>query len=175
MIRSLALSLLVLSACAPAALELSPGTRDSTLLVNDGAITIRTSGRSVAAEVPLPLEQAWAALPAAYEALGLRGGGPAGERLFGVQRMDVSRALNGVRLSRYLDCGATVSVPNADSYAVTLQVSTLLTPSTAASTRAETLVQATARPRDTSGNPVACTSTGALERQIAEGLRPAGS
>ncbi|HEV2146892.1 MAG TPA: hypothetical protein VGR37_05800 [Longimicrobiaceae bacterium] len=174
MLRSLAFAVLALSACAPASPELSPGTRDSTLLVNDGTVNIRTSERSVAVDVPLAAEQAWAALPAAYEALGLRGGGPAGERLFGVPRMEASRALNGVRLSRYLDCGATVSVPNADSYAVTLQVSTRLTPVTGSSTRVETLVQGTARPRDTSGNPVACTSTGALERQIAEKLRPAG-
>jgi hypothetical protein len=92
---------------------------------------------------------------------------------FAVPRTDVIRALNGVRLSRYLDCGATVSVPNADSYAVTLQATTRLAPVTDATTRVETLVQATARPRDTAGNRVTCTSTGVLERQIAAHLSPA--
>jgi hypothetical protein len=38
-------------------------------------------------------------------------------------------------------------------------------------TRVQTLVEGTARPREMSSNPVLCTSTGELERRIAQQLQ----
>lgn len=175
------LPLLLLAACGPTTSAPDTTPRPSpTFRVEtaDGAIESRigpTAARARTTLVPLASARAWAALPAAYAALGLpagQGGEAEGRAVTGPLRL--SRALNGVSLSRYLDCGSTLSLPNADAYAVTLHLDTRLEPAGAGATNVATLVQASARPRDTGGNPVSCTSTGLLERRLAEELQRAG-
>ncbi len=175
------LPLLVLPACAPAAgpaaASRPPATETVRIETETGASEMRIeSTRPLAqqATVAGPPARVWAALPAAYTALGLpagRGDRAAGRWVAGPAQ--VTRALRGTRLSRYLDCGATVSTPNADAYAVTLSVDTRLAPATGGATQVETLVQAHARPLETAGDRVPCTSTGGLERRLAEELRRA--
>jgi hypothetical protein len=123
--------------------------------------------------VLVPVEQAWAALPGVYEGLGLAGAGivDEGQRRFGMAPATLPRRVNGERLARFLDCGYTVSIPNADTYAVTLAIVTQLNGETTDATRVQTVLEATARPRDTAGNQVTCTSTGHLERLIASRLQ----
>ncbi|MET0396994.1 MAG: hypothetical protein ABW277_09250 [Longimicrobiaceae bacterium] len=172
--RAVLLPLVLLAACAPAAAP-SPAPRQvGTVTIEDpsgtvGSLAVSSAPRYEARGVAVPLARARAALPAVYEALGLRGGGPT-ENGYSAPRVQATRALAGVRLSRYLDCGSTVSTANADQYAVTLQVATRLAETTPAATLAETRVLATAKPIGTAGETVACTSTGALEREIARRL-----
>jgi len=80
------------------------------------------------------------------------------------------RRIGGDRLSKFLDCGqGNTARQNADTYAVTMSVMTTLTPGdTGADTRVETLVQASAKARDTSSRRVTCASKGQLEMMIAE-------
>lgn len=120
-----------------------------------------------------PVEQAWAALPGAYAALGIRPAGvqdPAARR-YGAGPVTLRR-INGERVSRFVDCGSTMSIPNADSYAVTFRIVTQLIPDATGATRVQTVLEATARPRDTAGNTVDCTSTGYAERLIVQKLQP---
>lgn len=172
------LPLLPLAACGPAAP--APDTAPpagSTVRIETahGTTEVRidpTRARAHTTLVSLPPARAWAALPAAYAALGLPAG--AGDEAAGhsvVGPLHLARGLSGVRLSRYLDCGATVSIPNADAYAVTLRLDTRLVPAGAAATRVETLLQGSARPMDTAGDRVTCTSTGVLERRLVEELQ----
>lgn len=173
--RAVLLPLLLLAACAPAAAPSAGPRQVSTVTIEDpsgtlGSLSVSGSPRYGGGSVAVPLAQARAALPAVYEALGLRGGGPTAANGYAAPRVQATRSLAGVRLSRYLDCGSTLSVANADQYAVTLHVATRLSGTTPSATLAETLVQATAKPIGTSGETVACTSTGALEREVARRL-----
>ncbi len=164
--------LALLAGCGPS-ISVSPAGRQvGTLTLEDpsgtlGPLPVASTQSYATGSVAVPLAEARAALPSVYETLGLQGAGPAGDDRFVAPRRQVTRSLAGTRLSRYLDCGSTVSMANADHYAVTLQVSTQLAAAGASSTTVATFLQATARPVGTSGEPVSCTSTGALEREIA--------
>lgn len=178
MTRSSCLLLLVLSACGTQVPVAAAPERVSTVAMttgNDGLLeaSVRSRAEARIANVLLPLESAWAALPSAYAAVGLTGAGVMDEasRQFGVAPTTLPRRLNDMPLSRFVDCGSSRFVPNADSYAVRLQVITQLIAEGTGATRVQTVVEGTARSREMSGNPVLCTSTGELERRIAQQLQ----
>ncbi|HZG44566.1 MAG TPA: hypothetical protein VEY93_16560 [Longimicrobium sp.] len=180
MARSAILPLVLLCACAPRASSVPVGPeRMSTVIIETPGgshevrmVAARPHTHSSVALVPV--EQAWAALPGVYEGLGLAGAGviDEGQRRFGAGPATLPRRLNGELLSRFLDCGSTVSMPNADGYAVTLTIVTQLS-AEGPGTRVQTVLEATARPRETAGNLVTCTSRGRLERLISSRLQPA--
>jgi hypothetical protein len=117
--------------------------------------------------VAVPADEAFAALPAVYAELGLGGAvaDPAG-RVYGRESFVVRRRLAGVPLSRYLDCGTRMGIPNADAYAVRLAVATRVEPNgPGANLRTE--IQATAQDSGRSDPPVRCGTTTELERRIA--------
>lgn len=96
-----------------------------------------------------------------------------GRRAYGFRGRMPAR-LAGRRPSAYLQCGHSLAGSNADPYEIRLSVVTAVERE-GESSRVSTLVVATARPRGVSGNPVPCTTTGELERAIAEALaRSAG-
>lgn len=174
------LPLLFLAACAPATSTPEATPRPAgTLRVETAQTTMEsridpTVPRARTTMVPEGSAQLWAAFPAAYAALGLpagQGGEAQGASVVGP--FQLTRRLGQVSLSRYLDCGSTLTLPRADAYTITLQLTTGLEPAGDGVTNVATLVQATARPRDTSGNAVSCISTGLLERRLAEELRRA--
>ncbi|HEY7767312.1 hypothetical protein [Longimicrobium sp.] len=181
MARSAILPLVLLCACAPQATSVPVGPeRMSTVIIEtpEGSAEVRMVAARPHAHssvVLVPVDQAWAALPGVYEGLGLSGAGivDPGQRRFGMGPATMPRRVNGERLARFLDCGHTVSMPNADAYAVTVTMITQLNAEAPAATRVQTVLEATARPRDTAGNEVTCTSTGHLERLIASRLHPA--
>jgi hypothetical protein len=181
MARSAILPLVLLCACAPQAPQVPVGPeRMSTVIIEtpEGSAEVRmmaTRPHTHSSVVLVPVEQAWSALPGVYQGLGLPGSGIVDEaqRRFGAGPATLSRRLNDERLSRFLDCGYTVSIPNADAYAVTLTMVTQLNAEGPSATRVQTVLEATARPRDTAGNQVTCTSNGHLERLISSRLQPA--
>jgi hypothetical protein len=172
--------LLFLAACAAQAPVAAAPERVSTVALTTGndvgiEASVRSRPEPRTDNVLLPLDSAWAALPGAYAAVGLTGGGVIDEaaRQFGVAPTTLPRRLDNTPLSRFVDCGSTRLIPNADSYAVRLQVTTRLVAEGTGITRLQTFVEGTARPREMSGNPVQCTSTGELERRIARQLHRA--
>ncbi|HEY0021788.1 MAG TPA: hypothetical protein VGB24_02730 [Longimicrobium sp.] len=183
MTRSSGFLLLLLAGCAAQAPTPAGPERVSTValpptpdgMIEAGTLAVRTRVEPRVANVLLPLDSAWAALPDVYAALGLTGAGVMDEaaRQFGVGPVVLPRRLNNTPLSRFVDCGSTQFMANADSYAVRLQVSTQLVAEGTAATRVLTVVEGTARSREMSGNPVTCTSTGELERRIARQLHRA--
>jgi hypothetical protein len=74
-------------------------------------------------------------------------------------------------LSRFVSCGNENGRENADSYDVTMRVSTQVVPADSASSRVVTAVTATARSRLFSSGDVACSSTQRLEGRIAEAVK----
>jgi hypothetical protein len=181
MARSTVLTLLLLCGCAAqeSQVPIGPERRSSVIIETDRGsqeVQLTAAPPNVHSSVALaPVDQAWAALPGAYAALGLQRAHAVdgAERTYRAGPATVPRRLGGERPSRFLDCGTTVSMPNADGYEVTLEIVTRLRPEGAAATRVETVVHATARPRETSGNLVSCTSNGQLERRIARHLQTA--
>jgi hypothetical protein len=123
------------------------------------------------------MEALWGALPGVYEILGIpvEYSDPSARRM-GNERLSVRR-IEGQRLSRFVDCGSGITArPNADAYAVTLQVVTELRPGPGpGQTTVESWLTGSARPVETSGGTVGCTSKGTLEVRIAELLAGSGS
>ena len=123
------------------------------------------------------MEALWGALPEVYEILGIpvEYSDPSARRM-GNERLSVRR-IEGQRLSRFVDCGSGITArPNADAYAVTLQVVTELRPGPGpGQTTVESWLTGSARPVETSGGTVGCTSKGTLEVRIAELLAGSGS
>ena len=173
------LALLLVAGCAPRTPTIitDRGTpRRETVQVEGTLVQLEpTAARAVAHDVPLPAERTWALLPLAYEALGLPLAALDPQRqLIAANTVRAQANLRGTRLSRYVDCGtSSTGVPNADSFAMLLDVQTQVVPtSDRAHAGLATAVRAVGRPSSTSSNaPVNCVSTGALERRLAEVVR----
>ena len=134
-----------------------------TLELDRYAATAATASSLLAAPA-----EVWVALDSVYAALGI----PVAMRdpahwTLGNRNLEISRRLNGNALSRYFTCGSTaLGAEAADSYRLHVSVlSTVLQQGTGS--RLETTAQATARQPGTSSAPLDCSSTGQLERAIA--------
>ena len=112
--------------------------------------------------------QAWAVVARAYADVGLPPGtAQEGMRTYGVPRMTLRRELSGTPLARFVSCGATMGIPNANTYDVTLSVISRLTGFDQNKTIVQTQIRAFARPTGVSANPITCSTTMELERRIA--------
>jgi hypothetical protein len=170
-LRALSLALLACAACAPRQAETHIDR--STVMDERGSIvemTAITEARldSLPAAVP-------AALPIvrnAYRALGLEPNvvdPPKG--IVGLRQGTVTRQLQGVPLTAYLDCGADVNgVPFAANDRIELSMVTEITAMAGGGSRMSTMLAARAM-RTSSGasvNPQRCSSRGTLERKLHE-------
>ncbi len=123
-------------------------------------------GRSSADNVRMPAANAWAALPQAYASLGLETVVHAAVRAV-TSQSNVRRTLGGVRLSRMLDCGSAMGSPRADNYTISLFVETRVDSLGPAETVLRTRVQATGHDISVNSHSVQCSTSGHLEREIA--------
>lgn len=169
------------AACAssgppPAAPE---GTLPQTVRVStpggQANVDLYQNVRSEMAEMPAKADVAYRALPAAFAAVGIEPNAqvPA-ERRVALVDGRFRRRLGRERVSRYVSCGTGMTgAPNADEYEVRLTVHARVTPAAGDTARSAlaTLVTATARPATSSNDPVNCSTTGALEVQLAQELR----
>jgi len=135
-----------------------------------GGAPLRVEGQVVIAggTVAAPVDSAWKAAIKVYNELGIQVTTLITEsRTIGNQALKIRRVLNGVPLSRYLNCGAGSGVgPNADYYNVEMSIMTYLVPNTHAATDVQTRIDAKATPLSVGSNPVVCVTTGVLERRI---------
>jgi hypothetical protein len=122
------------------------------------------SGR---ADLQLPLDKVWDALPAAYASLSIpiTVNEPA-HHIIGAERMRTHHYLGDARLSKLLDCGETAGGLNADTYEVNLSMLTQLQPNASGGTTVTTRVNAAAKPASTAGQYNSCVSTGQLETRL---------
>lgn len=137
-----------------------------------GQLNTVSNYRGVADRIGVPIDRAWAAMPAVYSELGIDFKTlDHTQRVIGNDALRARRQLGKLPLSRYFSCGGDGGRDNADSYDVTMSVRTQLVPDGAAGTTVATAVQATARSRLFSSAEVACTSTQRLEDSIAKLLQ----
>jgi hypothetical protein len=168
---------LALAACATApATTTSPTTRTAESSVASGGgttytveVTTRTDVERVALGVPR--QQAWEAMVAAYQALGLEitGADQAnGALLVGSQR--ARGRLAGQSLTTLFDCGQGAAGPVTATYTLQVTIRGQVTP-TQGGSQLETRVEANARDAATNNPPVTCATKGGLERLIAQEVR----
>lgn len=116
--------------------------------------------------VRAPASIAWATLPQAYAKFGLGTTAHAAVRVL-TSQSNLRRTSGGVRLSRMLDCGTAMGSPRADNYTISLSVATRVDSAGPATAVLRTRVQATGHDISVASHSVQCSTTGYLEREIA--------
>lgn len=112
-------------------------------------------------------DRIYAVLPEVYASLGLAANTVAGDtRTVGVVNGRAPRQVARQPLSRYLNCGSTMTGPVADAYVVTLTAVSRVRASGDSASVVGTQIAASAVPGQTSGTRVTCASTGRLEQAI---------
>jgi hypothetical protein len=120
--------------------------------------------------IKAPVDKVWAMLPSVFAELGLP------VNLFvdkthqiGARSARFRGRVGKTRLSQYVSCGADITGEDkANTYEVTLDVMSAIGPLAEGQTNLLTMVTASGRPLATSGEAVRCTSTGAIERSLAQ-------
>lgn len=177
-IASALLATLVLSACAGAAALEDPN--------NEGAAIRRMLTLAGAREadprdlqdvqlrkdtVALPVERAWEEVVRAYVELRIpvtRADEP--NRQIGGSTVPLG-LIGGQKPSQWLDCGHGMSDVYANEYEVTFSMATRVVPLDPGRSTVESILRASARPRDVSTSPFRCSSLGTLESRVAEVVR----
>jgi hypothetical protein len=170
---------LLLAACSSGAKsepELGPRSSVATATVVAGAgggsmgMNMVNEAAAVGTAINGTVDATWSALQSVYISLEipLTFREDAQKRL-GNQAHKARRRIGSVPMIRAVDCGGESGMPNAETYDVTLEISSLVTPTPDGKARLQTLVQGSAR-RPSSGGTgdVRCTSLGGLEKKIAE-------
>ena len=117
--------------------------------------------------IGVPADQVFAVLPGVYEKLGIPVTTMVNkDRMLGNLDLRARARLAKTPLRRLFDCGGTTGEPNADSFQLTITVSSEVKDNGDGSSILSTLLQATGRPVQFAGNDVHCSTTGELERQI---------
>ena len=112
--------------------------------------------------------RAWPALVQTYAgfAVPLQGADPKG-RMIATQYFHAHGSFAGERMSRWLECGSTMTGDIATTYEITLRLGTLIDTSSAGRSIIRTAVSASAIAPGSGTTPVECSSRGSLERRIA--------
>lgn len=167
------------SACASAPSPgsgLSPGSRVTTQTINTGAgggtlgMTTVNDANASSTVVNGSVDATWSALQSVYASLEI----PLtfreeAKKTLGNSSFRTRRRVGSVPMIRVVDCGGESGMPNAETYDVTLDISSLVQAEGTDKAKLQTLVQGSAR-RSASGgtNDVRCTSIGGLEKKISD-------
>lgn len=174
---------LVIVACASggssgvASPTATPTTRIGTTSgATVGTVATATGNERIAVDVPVSAQRAWEVLPLVYAELEI----PIrlqqqASRLIGNTGFETRRVIGGQRASRYLNCGNASGGPNADTFRLTISVVTQVHEGGDGNARLETRLTANAASVTYAGTVVTCSTTGALERHIAERVQELAS
>lgn len=173
----LVVSVALVAGCA--ASSQSVGTRNDRISTNTGSggtLDYFTDPSLAVNTIDMPIQQAWPHLLAVYQSMGI----PITKldstaHIVGAERAILPHRLGKHPLSYAVDCGTTTMTAQsiADSYRVTLTALTQLQPN-GSQTVVRTTVSAAAQDQSgVSSDPLQCSSTGALERDIAAALTTA--
>lgn len=180
-------ALLSIAACASkqTSTDLGPSTVTSSAVVQNPAVSGGTGATlslvNVASasktEVPMPVDNAWAALDKAYAALGLKPTAVANaSRMLAAENFKVRRKLGDIQLRTALDCGGESSSPNSETYEITLTVRSTVAAAGPSASVLQTIIEGVGRNALTNNsNQVPCYSAGAIEKRIAELVKSGGS
>ncbi len=114
------------------------------------------------------VDKAWSEYPTVFGELGIEPNViDSKQHVFGNAGVKVRGSLGRQRLSRYIDCGATAGMANADQYDIIVRVVSQVVPADAGLATIRTQVEANGRASGESSTSARCVSTGALEARIA--------
>ena len=172
-----ALTLATMAACASSNRP-EPNTDPQTVRVTTqtgatATMRIAPSVTTTTLTLPLPIDRVWAAIPAAYDSLGIAITDMDPRRhVIGNAGMSIRRRLGNTMLSRYLDCGNSQLGPSADEYQITMSIMSSVQARAGGDTTTvvSTNVDATGTGLQFSGQVVKCTSRGALEKKLHDTL-----
>jgi hypothetical protein len=172
--RAVALvSCLSFVACATANGPAASSTATETVRVGGGAggtmtAEIHPTVNAIGEVVPFTMDRTWGAVRAAYDSLSLTVAtfDPATHTIAS-PTLRLRRRLGETSLSKYINCGNTQGGQSADSYEIQLTIQTVLQAADAG-TQVLSTVSADGRPITLAGEYTHCTSTGILERRVAE-------
>ena len=142
----------------------APGGRYDLLLTREQYLSSDTL--TVAPKV------AWPALVQTYAGFGVPLAGADQSRyVIATQYFHAHSSFAGEPLSRWLECGSTMTGDIATTYEITLRFGSLLDTSVTGRTIVRSAVTATAIATGTGTTPVQCSSRGSLEKRIAALVR----
>ena len=168
------ISCLSFVACASSNGAAGSPTTSETVRVGGGAggsmmAEIHPTVNAIGSVVPFTADRTFGAVRAAYDSLSLPVAtfDPATHTIAS-PTLRLRRRLGEVSLSKYINCGNTQGGQSADSYEVQLSIQTVLQAADAGTTRVLSTISAEGRPITLAGEYTHCTSTGILERRVAE-------
>lgn len=171
------LSALFLAGCAGAAAgtgsDVAPTpTVATTRIVTTEGGTVMASAMNVDIDVRLAVtgtaDQAWAVLPGVYAELGIPlSVNDARTKTLGNTGWRTRRMIGRVPAQRYLECGSSGTLANAETYQLTLSIVSTVAPNArGGATVATTVTGSGKNPITSSSAEVRCASTGDLELRI---------
>ena len=137
----------------------APGGRFDLLLTRDAFLSSDT--------LTLTPKRAWPALVQTYAEFGVPlQGADASRYMIATQYFHAHSNFAGERLSRWIECGSTMTGEIATSYEITLRLGTLLDTSVVGRTIVRTVLSASAIAPGSGTTPVQCTTRGSFEKRI---------
>lgn len=162
-------AILVLLGCASTTTA-DPPSREWLQRPEEG-VTIRNASTVRADTVAAAPDATMRALVETYQALEI----PVTRVLQAERRLESRnvrvRRIGGERMSRFVDCGTGITGQRADQFRVSITLMTSVVSADGGMSRVVTDFDATARPRNTSGSEVYCTSRGTLEVRLLDEVR----
>jgi hypothetical protein len=168
-----------LTACAPSTsssdvdIAPTPTVATARVVTTEGG-TVTAGAMNIDLDVKLAVtgtaEQAWTALTAVYQELGIPlSVNDAASKTIGNTGWRTRRSIGRVPAQRYLDCGSSGTLPNAETYQLTLSIVSNVKPNPRGGAIVTTALSGTGRnPITSSSADVRCVSTGDLELRIRE-------
>ena len=121
--------------------------------------------------IPASTDRVWKVLPAIYDSLGIEIDNlDEARRVIGHSGMKLHRQLGNILLTKIIDCGSTQGFPSADSYEIQFSVFTHVTAGENATSKVATTITAVGRPMAFASEYVKCSTKGALEATISDGV-----
>jgi hypothetical protein len=120
-------------------------------------------------EFAASIDKVWKIMPSVFDSLSV----PVslldpGTHTIGNRGFKVRGKLGKVGLARYIDCGTTQIGPNAESYDITLTLTTTLASTPGGATAMTIDFEASAKPMAFSQEPFRCSTKGSLEQRVNE-------
>jgi len=138
----------------------APGGRFDLLLTREHYLSSDT--------LTIAPSRAWPALVQTYASFGVPiQGADAARHVIATQYVHAHATFAGERMSRWLECGSTMTGDIASAYEITLRFGTMLDTSMAGRSIVRTALTATAIAPGSGTTPVECNTRGSLEKRIA--------
>ncbi len=139
-------------------------------IVGSAGLNMVNDASAVGSTIDGSVDATWSALQSAYVSLEIPLTMRNNEtKTLGNSTFRTRRRVGPVPMIRIFDCGGESGMPNAETYDITMDITSMVSATPEGKSRLQTLVQGTAR-RAVSGNnqDVRCSSIGGLEKRISE-------